>query len=216
MHRLSVKNLQSQDGFLLLPSVLLVWVPKVTAIGQLSSQLPWPPEDNMVCINKSSTQSLLTGADTMSQWERKTGVCFSGHRTPRALCRPCSLRFSTLWCGPRRLGREEGESVPPLNLESQHRHRVLLGIPHSTAEQGLELPNPTLGKPGDKKSKESMHNSCSCLPPSASARPAFKQAVLLFPWELGNCWCGPSCICNLMEIGMRRKEVTKTGWLLDT
>lgn len=112
-------------------------------------------------------------------------------------------------------GRREGEcSSHEPGVPAQTQSPSWHSSQHSQAR--AELPNPTLVKPGDKRSKESTHNSCSCLPPSASARPAFKQAVLLFPWELGNQWCGPSCVCSLMEIGMRRKEVTKIGSLLYT
>ena len=169
----------------------------------------------MVCINKSSTQSSsLAPTPCLSEKGKlaSASVDTALHALSAGPAHSVSLPSGVGLGGWE--GRRERAFLPW--TWSPSTDRVLLGIPHSTAEQGLELPNPTLGKPGDKKSKESTHNSCSCLPPSASARPAFKQAVLLFPWELGNRWCGPSCICNLMEIGMRRKEVTKTGWLLDT
>ena len=152
MHRLSVKNQQSQDGFLLLPSILLVWVPEVTADGQLSSHchghlktiwsalIKVPPR-----VSSLAPTPYLSEKGKLASASADTALHALSSGPAHSVSLPSHVGLGG-W-----EGRREGEC-------SSHEpgvpaHRVLLGIPHSTAKQGLSFQTPLWWSLGTREAR---------------------------------------------------------------
>lgn len=174
--------------------------------GQLSSHLHSHLKKTLSSLIKvhprTSTMALKT-----SLGEKGRPVSASEDAVPRILSlgNSCFISLPSRH-GPLRVGREKGRrmllpycSGPSTDEES------FFAFLTAQSRKGWSFQTLLCWSLGTRKARKAPQNNCFWLTPSASAHIAFEKAVLFFPEELENC-CGPSCICNLMEIEILKSE----------